>query len=131
MKGCICGTEIFVPSLDELSDLDFTSDFDAPPYDPTGDVIVFGTAIALAVPAGLVSGLLLVVLGLLMFVCARIWFAAIVLRETGWPRAMLILFVPLLTTLFFFIRFDVAWRPYLLGVLGVITAFVGLLPAMR
>ena len=61
---------------------------------------------------------------------ARFWFAAQILREMNFSNAMLVFFVPFMPTVFLIIRFDIAWKPFLFGVFGIMVMILGVITAV-
>ena len=128
--ACACGSKVVVPPLSSLRAMVDDTGPDGAVESP-GDGDAKGNAVFVAatllVPAvlGIAYTPALILSGVLMFFVARIWFALQILREMTLPNALLVFFVPFMPTLFLFKRFDVAWKPFLLGVIGFVAINVG------
>lgn len=73
----------------------------------------------------LISPPLLMLLGVLMIITGRIWFAAQILGEMGIENALWVFVVPFMPTVYFFKRIDVAWKPFFFGLAGFAALLIG------
>lgn len=124
---CACGKDMAVPSLSELKAIITAEEAQSDtalsaPRDTKRDLIFVVAVLLPTIALGVFAPVALAPVGLLMLLVARIWFAYQILREMAPANALIVFFIPFMPTLFLFNRFDVAWKPFLLGVLG----FVGI-----
>jgi hypothetical protein len=125
VKRCTCGAETDVPSLSVLCASSESIHPEESNRAALHPVALFGVTFASALVVGIVSGPLLVFLGFWIFTGGRLWLAAQILREMSLPNAMLVVLVPFVPTIFLIKRFDIAWRPFLFGVMGNLAMLVG------
>ncbi len=123
-KTCDCGASVTVPSLSALQKSADSAPTTKPRTETTNPIIVYGVAIAALVAAGLYSRGALQIVGLLMFVGSRWWLAGMILREMDLVAALMVLLMPFVPTYFVIKRFDIAWKPFLLGTAGLIIAIL-------
>lgn len=88
--------------------------------------MIIGIAFVFVLAISLFSQSHLILVGLCMVIAGRIWFAAQILAELDLANAITVFVVPFMPTLFFFKRFDVAWKPFLFGIVGIILFLIGL-----
>ena len=126
---CSCGVSVTVPPLSVLRSSYATTEGedDAQPsesLDRRSDVVFVMVVAAVCVFLGIVAVPALAMAGLLMFVGARIWLAVQVMREMALGNAALVFFVPFMPAMFLFKRFDIAWKPFFLGSVGIAAVMV-------
>lgn len=125
-RVCDCGNNLRIPPLSVLQE----SATDAPAVSRNDggylEVIVFACTIAVAVLASMRSQTLLIPVGLVTILVGRLWFAMQILREMAPANALMVLFVPFVPTIFFFQRLEIAWKPFVYGIMGIAMLILGL-----
>jgi hypothetical protein len=100
-----------------------------PSTKPKTDSLSTAAILVIALVGVLVIGYLskstLILLGILMFLGARLWFAGQVLKEMSFQHALLVFAIPFMPTLFLIQRYDIAWKPFLLGISGIVVTMIG------
>lgn len=121
-KRCHCGVNVAVPSLSALKSSIIASpeaDHASAPVSASNRSISFVIGIAIAmIILGLFAPPILGLAGMMTVIYARFWFAAQILREMKLSNALLVFFVPFMPTLFLIKRFEIAWKPFALGLVG-------------
>lgn len=128
LAKCKCGQMLQVPSLGELK-RSSTPDDELIKSDASSPVKWRGLVATLAVLSLLLltgnqSFLVVACLGCILV--GKVWLCAIMLREMG-AAALLTLLTPVVDMLFASKRFDVAWRPVALQLIGVLFLSLSLL----
>jgi len=121
-KLCECGETIAVPSYSELVATKTLPQSEASPLIDRNTLLIFSVAIALLVYSAVFATHFLLPIGVLMFIFGRLWLTSQILREMTFLNAMIVFIVPFMPTLFLFKRFDIAWRPFLFGAIGLLVA---------
>ena len=121
-KLCECGETIRVPSYSELMAIKTLPQSDDSPLVDRNTLVIFGVAIVLLAFSGLFAIRFLLPIGVLMFISGRLWLTSQILREMTFLNAIIVFVVPFMPTLFLFKRFDIAWRPFLFGAIGLVVA---------
>lgn len=131
-KMCGCGTLVNVPSLSDLRECEeLDSSIEEPSQQSDLSIVMLGIASFGILVVGVISAPLLLPLGLLMVLSGRVWFAMQILREMTLPNAMMVFFIPFMPTVFLFMRFDIAWKPFLFSVVGFVVFVVGVVACLR
>ncbi|WP_417745881.1 hypothetical protein [Rosistilla oblonga] len=125
-RPCTCGNEVAVPPLSVLRQSPhIEAETDTPEKQTSHPLLVFGIALVGVFIVGFLSPPALMPLGWLMIFAGRFWFSIQILAEMALPNALLVFFVPFMPTVFLFKRFDIAWRPFLFGVFGIVVMLIG------
>ncbi len=124
--GCHCGREVVVPQRRELAAKKSQQMSNFGHLSRYAMVSMGVIGIILIVMLAIQERGYLVLVGILMILAGRVWLALQILREMELANALLVLIVPLMPTVFLFMRFEIAWKPFLCGSVGYILLFAGL-----
>ena len=126
--ACVCGRIVSIPSLSDLQEK-----FPTEETSDDRDVVPnrWGLTVSILVVVALLFVLwfwnrpsLALLVFVLMFLAGKLWFLGVMFRETR-TSAALVYIVPFVEWVFLFIRFDVAWKPVLLQLIGFLLLVVG------